>query len=194
MALWKDAMALWKDCVVSLIDFIGVKKMAEGRKKRASRIMRKMHAEAVAQMHGGLPLHAHAYIWNDSILLLAFLDQVHRPEPIMREVDGLKRKLAHLGKSYAISIKGQVFPDLAASISNECSGRATVIKASSFAMANCFRVEECIAKKRMKPWYVDSRLALKIRTSQACTTVPVKLLPGPKTREVYVYDGYLWEI
>src|ERR1700694_1174488 len=129
-------MSGWKDCVVSLIDLVGVKKMASGRKGQASSAMQSMHTEVVVAMNGGLPLHAQAYVWNDSVLLLAFLDELHRPEPILREVDGLKRKLEYLGMSYAISIQGQVFPDLALSTPPSRPARTTVIRASSFAMAN----------------------------------------------------------
>lgn len=185
-------MSGWKDCVVSLIDLVGVKKMAWGRKGQASGAMQSMHAEVVAAMNAGLQLHSHAYVWNDSVLLLAFLDESHRPEPILREVEGLKRRLEHLGKNYAIAIQGQVFPDLALNAPSKRPARTTVIRASSFAMANCFHVEECIGRRLRKPWYVDSRLAGKILTTQTFVKKSIDLLPGPNTREIFVYDGYLW--
>jgi len=186
-------MSDWKDCVVTLIDLVRIKVLASGPKGLASTLMRKMHVTVSAEMRCGLPLHECAYVWNDSILLLAYLDRSHGPEPVLREVDRLKRSLSYLGESYAISIKGQTFPDLIARRPATKYPRMTLIKASSFAMANCFRVEETIGKKLKRPWYVDSRLAGKIHTTQLFIKKSTNFLPGPETRDVHVYAGYLWE-
>jgi len=185
-------MSDWKECVVSLIDMIGIRDLASGPKGAASTAMRKMHKTVAEEMRCGLPLHAYTYVWNDSVLLLAYLDKSHRPEAILREVDGLKRTLSRLGKSYAISIKGKAFPDLGMSPQTDCGSRITLVRASSFAMANCFRVEEIIGKKLKRPWYVDSRLAKKIHTTQSYDKEPLDFMPGPEPRDVYVYRGYLW--
>lgn len=171
---------------------MGLKILASNPKGKASSRMRRLHKDVSVAMRCGMKHHDHAYLWNDSVLLLAFLNRVNTPEAVLRDVDGLKRKLEHLGKSYAISVKGRAFPYPGSSQPVGNHARTTVIRASSYAMANCFRIEELIGKKLRKPWYVDGRLARKIHTRQRCSKKRVKLLPGPKSRWVYVYDGYLW--
>lgn len=198
-------MSGWRDCVVTLIDLVGIRKFAEQPDTRASELMRQMHALVLSEMNTALPAHSKAYIWNDSVLLLAFRDNDSPPaEPILWEIDGLKRKIdalaesRGLGGSYAIAVKGQSFPDLRVgepSLTRDVAvqgPRALVIEASSYALANCFLIEQQIGKILKQPWYVDSRLATAIETDQVPTKKRVKLLPGAEARDVYVYAGYLW--
>ena len=86
-------MANWQDCIVSLIDLIGIKDIILNQNGKGSALMRQLHKIVAVEMNLGLQHHAHAYVWNDSVLLLAYLDGSNLPEIILREVDELKRKL-----------------------------------------------------------------------------------------------------
>lgn len=196
-------MSSWRDCAVTLIDVASIRKLAEQPNTRASELMRKLHKMVFDEAGSRLPAHAHVYIWNDSVLLLAFLDSAS-PEAVLREVDGLKRKIDDLakcfglGQSYAIAVQGQPFPEIELGQGDVRqagalqSPRVTIIKASSYAMANCFLIEKYF-KNMKKPWYVDSRLAKSLRTDAVATKKEkVPLLPGTRARQVYVYSGYLW--
>lgn len=189
-------MSDWRDCIVCLIDLVGVKKLASKADGRASSLMRQMHSLTVVETRVGLPLHSHIYIWNDSVLLLAYTDgQATNAASILREVDSLKRKIdvATETQSYAIAVKGQAFPDLSSADGvTGADHRTIIIKASSYAMANCFLIEGTIGSKLRRPWYVDGRLARQVRTKQAFQKKQVSLLPTGATRTIYVYDGYLW--
>lgn len=193
-------MSDWRDCVVCLIDLIGVKELASKGDGRASALMRQMHWVTVAESNVGLPLHSHIYIWNDSVLLLAYTDgQATNAASILREVDALKKKIdvATAKQSYAIAVKGKAFPDLSSGTlpgihADAAEHRSTVIKASSYAMANCFLIESKIGAKLKRPWYVDGRLARHVHTKQVFQKKQLALLPTGAARAVYVYDGYLW--
>lgn len=94
--------------------------------------------------------------------------------------------------------KGKTFPDLMPLSTPVLEGqiadqpRATVIKASSFAMANCFLIEEKLGKTHRKPWSVDSRVATHLTTKQKYSDHDVDLLPKNEARSVRLYDGHLW--
>jgi hypothetical protein len=197
-------MAGWRECVVTLIDVVGVKKLAKQPNTRASDLMRAIHGLVLDEMAKGLPAHSTAYVWNDSVLLLAYLNASSgAAEVILREADALKRRLdalaiaSHARISYAISVQGQVFPDPrdleASGVPTEKEVRTIVIRASSYAMANCFLIEEHLGKSSRKPWYLDSRLAVGLKTARRpVLKQKLKLLPGGKERNVYAYAGYLW--
>jgi hypothetical protein len=102
---------------VTLIDLIGTKDLAARGDRKASYAMRGMHMLVVKQMAMALPAHSRAYIWNDSVVLLAYLDD--GPDVILREVDMLKRQIDAFVKtcgckrgSFAIAVQGRVFPEI----------------------------------------------------------------------------------
>ena len=61
----------WRDCIVILIDLIDVRKLSQSGK--ASEIMHSFH-ELIAQHMLSLASISNAYAWNDSVLLLSYLD------------------------------------------------------------------------------------------------------------------------
>src|SRR5262245_42030138 len=62
----------FQECIVTVIDLIGVKAVAGSGK--GSSLMVAMHQRVTAKANAGhLPSHAYIYLWNDSILLLAYL-------------------------------------------------------------------------------------------------------------------------
>lgn len=194
-------MSDWKNSIVTYMDLIGIKGTADEGSSRATDLMRRMHTVVEGTMNHAMNNHDHCYIWNDSVLLLSHLESPHRnasASDILKEADDLKRKIDEICNCYAISVKGQVFPDepfLHAPVFNgqiAQQPRVVRLKASSYAMGNCFIIEERLGKKLKKPWYVDSRIAKKLDTKQSVTRHSVKMLPKNKEREVYVYEGYLW--
>jgi hypothetical protein len=181
----------WRDCIVTVIDMVGVKKRA--RDGNASTAMRRLHALVTREM-GALQSVAHAYVWNDSVLLLSYVNEGDASfQSAIRDAEKLKRRIDDLAGSYAIAVKGRAFPLTQGGHSPARTSRVTVIEASSWAMANCFEVEKALATKWRKPWYIDIRIARKIRTCQSFHADTVKLLPTGRARRVHVFDGYLWD-
>jgi hypothetical protein len=76
-------MSDWRDCAVTLIDVPGIKDLAARQNARASDVMRQMHSLVLQEMSVVLTGHAHVYIWNDSVLLLAFLDGNSNVEAVL---------------------------------------------------------------------------------------------------------------
>ena len=195
-------MSDWKNSIVTYIDLVGIKSAANYSDSRATDVMRKMHSLVDSNMSHDMSNHDHCYMWNDSILLLAYLDSPDRNNNnenlILREADQLKRKVDDICSSYAIAVKGQVFPDNTIISSPVFNGqiadqpRVIRLKTSSYAMGNCFIIEECLGKKLKKPWYIDSRISKRLDTTQSLSKHKVKMLPKNKEREIYVYEGYLW--
>ena len=183
-------MSQWRDCIVVLMDLIGVKERALKGDSPASTLMRSFHKLVRREMAVNPAFLEHAYVWNDSVLLLAYVDD--RPqtyESALHAADDLKRKVDVTARSYAIAVKGRAFPSSAA----PDAPRVTVISASSWAMANCFEIEAEAKSKRLRnDWYIDVRIARKVRASKASHWFCVPLWPHRKCRRVYVHDGYLW--
>jgi hypothetical protein len=187
----------WRPGIVTVIDLIGVKKRAESTE--GSTLMRQMHNFVRVRFDNGLDNHAHAYLWNDSILLLAYLNgKPGEKEAIVREADKLKAEVdADLGMpSYGIVVQGEMFPEdpigsplTSGQLASEA--RTTIIKASSYAMANCFTIEAEL-KKHRKTWYIDTWVADDLNISKPCVTAKVALLPSGKKRMVRMYSGNLW--
>ena len=191
-------MSKWRNSIITYIDLIDIKNIEIEGNIRATDIMRKMHTLVSENMTNGMLNHDHCYIWNDSILLLAYLDQGTDENSIIKEADQLKRKIDKICSSYAISVKGQTFPDDLISqttiINEQASSKHRVIKlkTSSYAMGNCYRIEERLGKRLKKPWYIDSRIGKKLNTNCKFSKHQVKMLPNDKERDIYIYDAYLW--
>ena len=114
-------------------------------------------------------------------------------ERVMRDADRLNRKVDKLTNSYAIAVKGQTFPPVPGNGEEVAPiPGLTFITASSWAMKNCFQIEEHLGPKYKKPWYVDHRIKSRIQTSQTFQHEKVALYPSKRARRVYVFDGYLW--
>lgn len=184
-------MSRWSDCIVVLMDLNGVKKRALAGDSAASASMRAFHQLVCREMAGGLRSLDHAYVWNDSVLLLAYVDSRPRAyEKAIHAADCLKRKVDATNRCYAIAVKGRAFP----SRSKVQDSRVTVIRASSYAMANCFEIEEkAKANKLRSAWYIDVRIARKVRQAKASKWIVVAMLPSGRNRRVYVHDEYLWD-
>jgi len=180
----------WRDCIVTMIDMVGVKNRAQDG--HASKLMRRFHA-LIGEEIGTLPSVAHAYAWNDSVLLLSYLtDGDTSYQSAVRDAEKLKRRIDRLAISYAIAVKGQAFPPKRDE-QDPTKSKITVIETSGWAMANCFEIEKALAKKWRKPWYVDIRIASKIQTRQTFHVDTVNLLPTGRARRVHMFDDYIWD-
>lgn len=179
----------WRDCIVTHIDLPWVKRLAT-KTGAGSRLMRQLHALAVRQLASGFSTVAHAYAWNDSVLLLSYVDaRAASYDAAMRDAEMFKRRVDRLRRSYAVSVKGRTFPELHSV--DPGSTRVTVMKASSWAMANCFEIEKRLGKYRAS-WYVDGRIARKLSGTCRSRQHSVELLPSGHPRVVHSYPGYLW--
>lgn len=161
-------MADWISSILTYIDLIGIKDAASSGNSRGTDLMRRMHSLVHGRMSHGMNNHDHCYVWNDSILLLAYLDNPYRnsdENDILKEADQLKKDIDQICPSYAISVKGQVFPDdtifhppiFEGQIAEQ--PRVIRLKTSSYAMGNCFLIEKRLGDKLEKPWYIDGRIA-----------------------------------
>lgn len=176
----------WRDCVVSLMDLVGVR--AQAKEAKASTQMRKLHRALLEAVGARKYSFARAYAYNDAVLLLSYVEDKESLQTVMREVDELKKSLDKIGKSYAIAVKGQAFPAIRKTPVDE---RIVIIETSSWAMANCFEIEKQLRRLR-KSWYVDERIAKHLSTDASSQTHQLAMYPTGRRRGVYVYSGYLW--
>lgn len=94
-------MSQWSDCIVVLMDLIGTKTRAREGNRTASASMRSFHQLVRREMTAGLRWLDHAYVWNDSVLLLAYVDD--RPqayEAAIHAADDLKRRVDATARCY----------------------------------------------------------------------------------------------
>jgi hypothetical protein len=181
--------ARWRDCIVSVIDLVGIKSRADRGVR--SDLMRKLHALVIQEVPG-LPTVAHAYACNDSVLLLSFVTtERHSFEAALRDADRLKHRVDRISPSFAVAIKGRTFPPVRASVSVMQGPRVTVVEASSWAMANSLEIPAKVQPLR-GTWYIDDRVARRIRTKQPHAKKAVPFLPSKTPRTVRVYKDYLW--
>jgi hypothetical protein len=184
----------WRDCVVIYIDLIDLKKRLRNP-TAGSLLMRSFHELVVDEMERGLASLNHAYVWNDSTLLLAFVDNSSVAyQACLQDAETLKRRVDSIGKSYAIAVKGKAFPRLRDSKRNGGTikkRRTTILKTSSYAMANCFVIEDAVRNLR-SVWYLDERIARHLKEVKPNGSIRLKLLPEYKHRNVFYYDRYLW--
>jgi len=79
----------WRDCIIVFFDLPGIKSLAP-QSGAGSAVMRKLHALAAKEVPR-LARVNHAYIWNDSVLLLGFVDDGDSAFVVMREADSFKQ-------------------------------------------------------------------------------------------------------
>ncbi len=185
----------WPDCILTLIDIKGAKKVASDG--LGSKLMRELHRLVAQRLtRAFLPSIDHAYAWNDSVLLLSYVTKGDGSyERALRDAELLKKQIDdEIRTSYAIAVKGQTFPSTAQIGVPAYPSRVAVVEASSWALANCFKIDnEMRDRKDLHGlWYVDQRVASQIQTSQPCKKVQLPMFPKDKRRRVHIYEGYLW--
>jgi hypothetical protein len=156
--------------------------------------MRRLHKVASNELRKGFPSIAYAYVWNDSVLLLSYVEQQKDGsfERAMRDADKLKRKIDTVGKSYAIAIKGRAFPVVSNMFGFKYGPRVEVLRTSSWAMANCFEVQRKLRDLKAE-WYVDERISQKVQIGRHhCGKRSISMFPSGEERSVFAFGGYLW--
>ncbi|MCG7986221.1 MAG: hypothetical protein JAY64_01725 [Candidatus Thiodiazotropha weberae] len=179
-----------------MFDLIGTRSLAS--KGLGSYQMIQMHQSAVTKINHGLPLHAHGYVWNDSALLLSYETKpAARRSKVLAELNEFKTwlEIQCEAKLYAISVKGMSFPsnELGSSVFEDQTHhqpRAVVLKASSWAMANCFEIEKSLSKHRAD-WYIDERITNGINLGVPFAQEKVSLLPKKIKRTIHMFKGEL---
>ena len=185
----------WTPCIVTVLDLIGTKKQALSG--TGSTLMQHMHRCAALRIRNGLPLHSQGYIWNDSVLLLSEkASTIKERLDVLFELEEFKLGLQEeCGNAlYAISVKGKTFPplELPAADKPEDADRAIILKTSSWAMANCFAIEQALGKHRAD-WYLDSRLTKGLKLPEMFKSEPIELLPDNEARDIHMFKGRLFE-
>ncbi len=189
-------MSDWNDCIVTYIDLAFMDELIAQGKSIATSLMENLHATVRCEITNQMPSHSCSYVWNDSALLLANIMDDSTYEQIMREIDTLKKRVDTLRKCYAISVKGQAMPE-APTICRFCPRdlgdppRFVYIRASSYAFANCFKIETALGHLR-KEYYIDSRIREKIPSLKESGRYSVSMLPRNVQRDICVFDEYLW--
>lgn len=157
--------------------------------------MIQMHNIAEAKINSGLPLHSYGYIWNDSVLLLSYRTELEARQGLLAELSAFKSSLeVECGVSmYAISVMGLAFPKDVSSppITDGASSlpsRAVILKASSWAMANCFLIEKKLGRHRAD-WYIDSRITEGANLPAPFASKRIELLPKKKRRMIHMFKG-----
>ena len=184
----------WKDCITIVFDLDGIKDRAPTG--QGSRIMQDLHTVVAQAMDNKsrFPSVDRAYAWNDSVLLLAYVDQGEcQYEHALRDAAELKPEIDAVGEcygvgnSYAVAVKGQAFPP-PEKAGKSSDGRFVFIEASSYAMANCLKIPGCFKEKRHS-WYVDSRIKDAVRQlGEPAHQQQMRLLPERRERTIYAYD------
>jgi len=205
-------MQKMRDCIVTVLDLPDIKELSGKQMQNgstpATKFMTAMRGFAESEMANMIQEHEQAYVWTDSILLLAFLDSPSKTcESVLKEADCIKlrldKKLKTSGyhkRTFATAVKGQTFPGL-----STAQPRVVVLQASGYAMANCFEIPKQFRSSKNSTktrtisyeWYLDSRIHKSVKStsgiSEAKASKKIQLLPRRvKPRLVYAYGGYLF--
>jgi len=186
----------WPPCIITAFDLVGTRSLSSSGE--GSSMMQQMHSFAYSKINYCLLNHEHGYIWNDSVLLLSYQTKpAHKRRVVLDELIDFKRTLDnHCGTTtYAISVMGLAFPSdpMATPVYNGQIGlqpRAVILKTSSWAMANCFRIEEKLGHHHAD-WYIDSRITTNMELPPPFVSEDLPLLPSNDPRTVNMYRGYL---
>ncbi len=180
-------MSDFRDCVVSFIDLNNVSKVLNSRSKKGVAIMRRLH-KLVNERVDTLSAHEEVCFWQDSVLLLAFVDDSPASfARVMHDVQTLKAKIEELYPCHAVCVKGQAFP--APPIrTRRRKPRSIYLSASSLAFSNCFTIEHTL-KRHRADWYLDSRITNMVDMRAPDNVERVKLLPRLVSRKIHVFHG-----
>lgn len=185
----------WPPCIVTAFDLIGTRSLAASG--HGSDAMIQMHNCAAGKINGGLPLHTHGYVWNDSVLLLSYRTAPEDRKPLLTELSDFKSYLESEcnASMYAISVMGLAFPqDMGAPAILDGAlaehPRAVILKTSSWAMANCFLIEKKLGRHRAD-WYIDSRITKGAGLSVPSSSKRIALLPKKERRTIHMFKGHL---
>ncbi len=180
------------DCIVSLIDMIGVRDLLDRGDRKAVTTMRRMHA-AVIRAAAHFDLKTEICFWNDSVLIHSLVNESDTSyASAMCPLVEMKAAIDAVRPSYCICVKGQSFPSPDELSKRKSDARLVYLSASSLAFTNCFDVEYAVRKAHYeKDWYLDNRIVRKIRTlsRKADLTATFSLYPRGSQRVFHMFRG-----
>ena len=188
-------MGTGPDCIVSYLDLIGTKsEITNSMKSEWIETFNRVYSIIRNNANNSMPMHEVIYYWNDSVLLLALPKSKEDYEPIIKEVNTLKKLIDCVRKSFVVCIKGKTIDDNNYDLVNDSlNSKAIYLRASSMAFANCFEVLDYIEKhnKQKASWYIDKRIVDNLNITNKSIKNRIPLLPR-NVRFVYKYNDYLW--
>lgn len=181
----------FQDCVVAVFDLVGIKERAPDG--NGSKRMRQLHDVVMRATAGNrFDCIARAYTWNDSVLLLAYVDDDrHGYACALRDFYSLKGCIDEVSESYVVVVKGRSFPSPQGPTTSQ-NGRFVFIEASSYAMANCMDIARHF-KSDPHRWYLDERVSRELcgLLAQPASQLKIPMLPANEERYIHAYDR-LW--
>lgn len=191
-------------CVLTFLDLIGMRDLIANDRHQASAAMERLDGVCYGRCLDQLKHHDHLYAWNDSVLLLSYLEPLPQPRAlgdVLREVSDIKEAIdAACGMpSYAIVMKGMTFQPNALELRADAHyGSAHLpayhyIRASSMALANTEVVQKEFPDRKYG-WYVEKRVVTELpEPMRNKLTLKGKIVAFPELeeREIYTADGYL---
>ena len=180
----------FQDCIVAVFDLVGIKKLAPDG--TGGKQMRRLHDVVLHAAGDGFDCITRAYTWNDSVLLLAYVNN-HQDgyACVLREFSRLKSRIDQVSESYGVVVKGKSLPSPQCPSTSQ-DDRFVFIEASSYAMANCMDIPGRF-KNNHHEWYLDERVSQKLvgLLARPASQLKVPLLPTGEERYIYAYDK-LW--
>lgn len=192
-----------RSCVVTLLDLVNMKKLLADDGKRPLAIQAMEALDRICNRRSqDLRNIDHIYCWNDSVLLLSYLDQFPRDmSALVQEISEIKCAIDGecKMKSFVAMVKGMTF------VPNDLQIRAPMQRgsepnpvyhymlASSMAFANCYTIIK-LFRNDHHDWYIDERVQQVLNSVlQGRLTERNKFsaLPEMTTRRVFTADGYL---
>jgi len=178
----------YRDCILSFLDLDDIKKILRRKSSAGIRILRDFH-KLVAARAPKLAAHDEICFWQDSVLLVAYVDATTDAYTgVMSEVKVLKEAIDTILPSHAVCVKGRTFPykDIQ---SSQTRPRVIYLSASSLAFSNCFHIENELGRDFRADWYIDTRIIRKVTARKEDHVKLVELLPRNKRRNIHMYHG-----
>jgi hypothetical protein len=178
------------DCIVSYIDMIGSREKLQNESGIGVTQLLQMH-DKVMKCRDIFLNHEEICFWNDSILLLAYIDIENDIlyRKVMKEVRALKQEIDLINQplgSFAICLKGQAFPPPIDWNEKLINPRMNYLQASSLAFANIFEVDRVLKNEDIH-WYIDKRIVDKLITQKESRIEEISLYPRNTKRIIYLY-------
>jgi len=194
-------MAKMNASVLSYIELSGLGDLAKHDPQTVTQVMKKVHLLMDKRMACDLKNHNYCYLLNDAILLISEIEPSilsKDTESVIREVQQIKHEIDEICLCRVVVVKEDCLPSVAMpAAALEYNGNTRDITTcrvmtSAFAIENCMNVASLLGQENGPCWFVDSRLACSITTSQKYEKHLVSMRPKNKERNVYVYSGDLW--
>lgn len=175
----------WLPCIICYVDMIGLSKLALESLNIATKKMRDFHSLA-SQYILKMNHHDHVYVWNDSA---AFVSHPKQNEDdyrfVIQELIDFTNETQNIASCYAVCVKGTSFPPPPPK--PRCLPKYSFLTVSSWALANCFKIEKELGKYR-KLFYIDGRIIRQGAMRPGDEISDMTMLPKYYKRAVHMYN------